>query len=167
MEFETRYRSPVRVHSNLGSPIKQLYTPVFDHDGNLNLVESGQEDLYAEIQSHKDSVDIHVLLQRYANGDSTALTRAQGSYGDFTEMPKTYAELLNNLIQGEKQFLELPVDVRAKFDHSFQNWLITAGSEEWCKAMGMDVASAASNASVSPSIESTAPTATPEGVENK
>lgn len=137
MNFQTRYRKPERYNSNLGSRVKQLYQAEYDKDGTLNLVESGKENLYDYIQSHKDSVDIHVLLQRYKNGDVTALTCAQGAFGDFTEMPKSYAELLNNLIKGESYFNELPVEVRAKFDHSFQKWLVSAGSDDWMQAMGM------------------------------
>uniref|UniRef100_A0AAU8AV11 Internal scaffolding protein n=1 Tax=Dulem virus 151 TaxID=3145628 RepID=A0AAU8AV11_9VIRU len=137
MNFETRYRKPRRFEANLGTPIKQLYQAEYDKDGTLNLIESGRENLYDYIQSHKDSVDIHVLLQRYKNGDISALTRAQGTFGDFTEMPTSYAELLNNLIRGEAYFNELPVEVRARFDHSFQKWLISAGSDDWMQAMGM------------------------------
>uniref|UniRef100_A0AAU8AV18 Internal scaffolding protein n=1 Tax=Dulem virus 140 TaxID=3145617 RepID=A0AAU8AV18_9VIRU len=137
MNFQTRYRIPEHFHSNLGSPVKQLYQAEYDKDGTLNLVESGRENLYDYIQSHKDSVDIHILLQRYKNGDVSALSRAQGTFGDFTEMPKSYAELLNNLIKGESYFNELPVEVRSKFDHSFQKWLVSAGSDQWMEAMGM------------------------------
>lgn len=38
-------------------------------------------------------------------------------------MPKTYAEMLNTLISAENQFNSLPLEERAKFDHSFEKWL--------------------------------------------
>lgn len=137
--FRTMYEPHERVVANLGSRIHKLYSPEFSKDGSMDLVESGQEDLYAFIQSHAASVDINVLLQQYKNGDPTALSRAQGAFGDFTQMPGTYAEMLNSVIKGEEYFMSLPVEVRAKFDHSFQKWLITAGQDQWYTDMGIQI----------------------------
>ena len=137
--FRTMYESHERVTANPGSRIHKLYSPEFSKDGSMDLVESGQEDLYAFIQSHAASVDINVLLQQYKNGDPTALSRAQGAFGDFTQMPGTYAEMLNSVIKGDEYFMSLPVEVRAKFDHSFQKWLITAGQDQWYADMGIQV----------------------------
>lgn len=123
--FRSPFGSHERVHKNLGNSEKVLFTSRVDEAGNIELVPSGKEDLYAFIQSHKDSCDIHVLLARYANGDPDALSRVQGAYGDFTEMPKTYAELLNAVIAGENMFNSLPVEVRAKFDHSLEKFMVT------------------------------------------
>lgn len=123
--FTTQFDPHPRVHQELGSGDRVLYTARLDEDGNVLLTESGKEDLYASIQSHKDSCDIHVLLQRYADGDVDALTRVQGSFGDFTSMPSSYAELLNALIAGESYFNSLDVETRAKFDHSFEKFMIS------------------------------------------
>lgn len=123
--FDTQFDAHPRVYQELGSGDRVLYTARLDEDGNVLLTESGREDLYASIQSHKDSCDIHVLLQRYADGDVDALTRVQGSFGDFTSMPSSYAELLNALIAGESYFNSLDVDTRAKFDHSFEKFMVS------------------------------------------
>lgn len=121
--FKTQFQSHQRVFKEQGSGVRQLYTSSIDEDGVLKLVPSGTDDLYASIQSHKDSCDIHVLLARYKNGDPEALSRVQGAYGDFTELPTSYAELLNMVIRGENLFNSLPVDVRAKFDHSLEKFI--------------------------------------------
>lgn len=121
--FRTQFQPHERVRSGHGDPIKILYTPEFDKKGVMNLVESGRENLYDFIQSHADSVDIHVILKRFQDGDASVLSRVQGAYGDFTQMPKTYAEMLNSLIAAENAFNALPVDERAKYGHSFQRWL--------------------------------------------
>lgn len=136
--FFTQYDEHPRVHQTLGSREKVLYTSKVLDDGTIDLIESGKEDLYGYIQSHKDSVDINVLLARYQNGDPTALARVQGSYGDFTQMPKTYAELLNAMIAGEQYFNSLPVETRAKFDHDFNKFM--AGMDDmpgWLEKMGI------------------------------
>lgn len=123
--FDTPFMSHARVYQEPGSGLRTLYTSRLDDDGNVELVEAGHDNLYASIQSHKDSCDIHVLLARYANGDVDALSKVQGSYGDFTQMPTTYAELLNSVIQGENYFNSLPVEIREKFEHSFEKFMVS------------------------------------------
>ena len=119
MQFETQFRKPARFLSNPGSPVKILYGPEFDEKGRMTLVEKGRENLYDFIQSFKESVDIHVLLKRFSNGETDVLSKIQGFYGDFTEFPRTYADLLNTVNEGEAFFNGLPVEVRSKFGHSF------------------------------------------------
>ena len=135
MEFRTQFQERRRVHAVCGSREKIVYSPVYDENGVLDLEPTGRENLYDYIQSHKDSVDIHKILQRFQQGDVSALTRVQGMYGDFTEMPKTYAEALNTVMSAEQQFNSLPVETRAKFGHSFSQWLAQLGSPQWLSAM--------------------------------
>lgn len=134
--FRTQYDPPVRFIQEPGSPIKTLYSPKFDDNGVMYLVESGKANLYQEIQSHADSVDIHVLLQRYAQGDTGVLARVQGAYGDFTQMPHTFAEALNTMIAAEQYFMGLPKDVRAKFNNSFQQFIAKMDNPSWASDVG-------------------------------
>lgn len=115
------------------------YVPHYAPDGTLTVKEVGKHDLYADIQSHADSVDLNNILARYANGDPSALNVRTGNYGDFVGMPKTYAELLNRTLDGERAFNQLPLDVREKFDFDFGKWLADAGSDDWCKNMGFEL----------------------------
>ncbi len=137
MEFRTQFMSHERVVARPGSRVKPVYSPVYDANGVLDLEQTGQENLYDYIQSHKDSVDIHKILQRFENGDVAALAKVQGMYGDFTDVPRTYAEALNAVISAETTFNGLPVEVRAKFNHSFSQFLAQAGSPQWLAAMGI------------------------------
>lgn len=132
--YDARQRGRFHPHSH-GERVKKLYAPEYDADGVLHLIENGTESLYDYIQSFKDSTDIHVLLTKYQNGDVSALSKAQGTYDDFTEMPKTYAEMLNSLIKGKDDFLKLPVEMRARFNHSFEEWISTYGSPAWLEKM--------------------------------
>lgn len=135
--FRTQYDEIESVYEHLGSRVKQMYAPKFNDSGVLYLEPAGKHDLYGEIQSHKDSVDIHVLLARYRNGDESALERIQGSYGDFTSMPKTFAEALNTMIAAEQYFKSLPVEVRAKFGHDFNQFIATMDSPSWYSDIGL------------------------------
>lgn len=138
--FDTPFTSHPRIYQEPGSGLRILYTSRLDDDGNVELVEAGHDNLYASIQSHKDSCDIHVLLARYANGDVDALSKVQGSYGDFTQMPTTYAELLNSVIQGENYFNSLPVETREKFEHSFEKFMVSMDNmPEFLEKLGYKV----------------------------
>lgn len=136
MIAKTQFDPHERKYSNVGDRYKVLYTPHFDDNGVMELVENGREDLYAYIQSHKDSCDIHVILDRFARGDMSVLSKRQGVYGDFTEMPSTYAEALNAMISAENYFNGLPVEIRARFGHSFQKFLVSMDKPGFAEAMG-------------------------------
>lgn len=156
--FRTQFTPRVRVESNVGSRIHTLFQGRVDANGSLELVESGYEDIYEQIQSHKDSCDIHLILQRYANGDVAALSKAQGVYGDFTEIPKTYADLLNAVISGEHYFNSLPVETRAQFDHSFYKFMASMDKPGFLETLGLVPApSVDSQSAPSPTVAETTP----------
>lgn len=119
----TQFHRRESVPTEPGSRIHQLRKPKFDKDGNFELVPAGEVNIYDEIQSHAESCDINVLMKRYQNGDAAALSKVQGAYFDATGMPKTYAEMLNVLIDAENTFNALPLEERQKFDCNFQKWL--------------------------------------------
>lgn len=135
--FVTQYRPRIRFISNGGQRERILYQPKFDENGVMDLVESGKEDLYDFIQSYAESVDIHVILARFQNGDIDALSRVQGAYGDFTNMPTSYAELLNRVNEGQSFFNSLPVDIRAKFNHNFAEFMAGMDKPDFLEKLGI------------------------------
>lgn len=137
IKFRNAFDPPARIHCNHGCGVVPKYHLEVGTDGSLDLVQDGTHDLYSSIQSHADSCNIHVILQRFANGDTAALTKVQGTYGDFTELPTTMAEVLQRSIDAQRIFSELPLDVRSKFDHDVNKFLATAGSQDWLDKMGM------------------------------
>lgn len=129
--FATQFtRQGERQLSNVGSGMEDTYKMHVDDDGKRELRKSGKYNLYAEIQSYKDSVSIDYILSRFVNGDETALSRAQGIYGDFTEMPKTMAELQQRIIDAEDLFYHLPLDIRAQYNHSPSEFYAQLDSEK-------------------------------------
>lgn len=124
--FRTQYDRQ-RIFANPGDPVHILYSPEFDSDGHMHLVETGRENISEYIQSHKDSTDINLLIQRFVKGDVSVLSRRQGMYGDFTQLPKNYADMLNKLNRAEEFFNALPVEERAKFNHSFAQFVSSLG----------------------------------------
>lgn len=135
--------------------LSSFFSGSYNERGQVELKEDGTEDIYAFIQSFAESTDIHSILRRYQNGEVDVLEKVQGFYGDITEMPKTYAEALQRIADSEKVFWSLPVDVRAKFGHSFSAFLAASNDTDFLDKLG-----------VKP-IEQTAPVPDVPAVENK
>lgn len=125
-----------RYYSNAGDPFVIKYFKTVDDKGFEVLKECGKENLYDEIQSHKDSVDIHVILARYAAGDVGALSKYQGMYGDFTKAPTSLVEVIQMVNEGERAFMDLPLSVREQFGNSLSRWLAEFGTDVWSEKMG-------------------------------
>lgn len=107
--------------------------------------------LYSEIQSHKESVDINCILERFERGDMNVLNRRTGIYLDVTDMPKSYAEMYQRIMDAEAHFKALPLDVREKFHHSPQEFFAAIGTDKWTDVFGQpaqknDVAAASVDA---------------------
>lgn len=126
---------PVKCES--GSPIHIQYDGFYDDFGRVKLREVGKINLYDEIQSHADSCDIHVIMARYKNGDVEALSQRQGFYGDILNMPKTYAEALNNMHELERQFYRMDPEVRDKFGNSFEQFLAASNQSDFLDRIGI------------------------------
>ena len=122
--------------SEKGSPIHDIYSPVVEKDGTISLIKSGEENTDDIIQSYLESTDISIIMENVKNGDLSGLNVARGMYGDFTNMPKTYAELLQLQIDAKNTFDKLPNDVRMKFDNDVNVFLASAGDKEWFEKLG-------------------------------
>nr|DAW56675.1 MAG TPA: Scaffold protein [Microviridae sp.] len=116
-----------RFVTDSGSPEYTVY--VADEDGNP--VPSGVRNLYDEIQSHREATELAVLLQRYMQGDETALNQLQGVYEDVTDYPRTFAELYQRVHDAEESFNSLPPDLRAIFEDSPVSFWQSMGTPEF------------------------------------
>lgn len=134
--FRTQY-DRIRVNTDPGKSEVNVYGARYDDDGHLIVTVTGKKDIYPEIQASALSCDINYLISRFAAGDATALSKVQGTYGDFTQFPRSYAELLNQVNRGSELFDSLPADVRARFDNSLGVFLQSAGSQEWMDKLGI------------------------------
>ena len=137
MNFKTQYDARERTVTNPGDPIHITYAGHYDEKGRVVLEESGRENIYDQIQSFAESCDIHVLMNRYLNGDVSALSQAQGQFLDVTDFPKTYAEMLNFVNDMEKSFMALPAQVRSEFGNSFSEYLAASGSPDFLERVGI------------------------------
>lgn len=120
-----------------GSPDKELFSAKVLPNGCIDVVPSGKECLQDKIESFRSQTDMAYILKQITLGNSDVLVRSVGQYGDFTEMPKSMAEAMQLQIDAEKEFYKLDLDTRSKFQNDFRQWLVSAGSPEWIKKMGI------------------------------
>lgn len=138
--FRTQYDRVQQV-SNSGERLAPTYSSKVSKDGVIDLVETGKVDLYEQIQSWRESCDIKVILQKYVNGDISALDQRPMFFGDFSDAPVSLSDYYQRLIDAEEAFNRLPVETRAKFNHSSSEFFTSMGSEKFNEIMGINTES--------------------------
>lgn len=144
----SRQMKPIRCYCDHGTREKKDYMPVYDKAGVWHLEEKKGHKVqtYLEIQSYADECDINVIMARYRNGETDVLSQIQGVYGDFSNVPTNYAEILNDTIKMEQIFLSLAPEVREKFNNSVEQFGASLGTKEWQDVMFPTQAAAAAEA---------------------
>lgn len=104
------YSESIKFDSAVGSPIRPLYKADLGKDGQIILKEDGIDHVYDTIQSYKSSVDINIIMQRYAAGDPYVLEQRIGQYGDFTSVPSSYMDVLNAVVDLRTRYEQTKMD---------------------------------------------------------
>lgn len=119
MKFRNQFTNDSDVFvSNPGSKIVAEYGLVTAEDGSSSVGVVGEKNLDAIIQSNKDTGNVALLVAKYNAGDTEALNRVKGVFGDFRNMPTTYAEMVSRLNECRSVFEALPVDIKEQFDNN-------------------------------------------------
>lgn len=121
---------------NPGKKEKIIKHGVVGADGVIRLVKDGVEDIQEKIQSYEPSTNIYNIINSLSQDNMLMYADQAGKFIDSTDMPKTYAEALQLVIDGQNAFMKLPLEVRQKFDNDFNKWFATAGSPEWMNKIG-------------------------------
>lgn len=137
MMFRNKYSDRKRFTCSCGSPDETSFKLKIDTDGSRSLVADGKVNMYAKIQSFAQECDINYLLTRFANGDASVLSKAQGVYGDFTSVPTSVQELQQRVVDAEKLFYQLPLEVREKFNHSPSMFYAQIGTDSFNSILGI------------------------------
>lgn len=105
-------------------------------DGIKNLVPSGKVNYQEIIDSYAESCDIDLIIQKFINGDTSVINPYSGVYGDFTNVPKTYAEMFDRVQICKNVFDSLPANVKEEFDNSYESFWSNFGNERFEKVFG-------------------------------
>lgn len=127
---------PKRKPNEPGNIMEPQYKERYDEEGRPYLEQVGEINTYEKIQSYKDEVDPMSILARYAAGDTTVMANP-GWYIDTSKMPANYIEWRNMMNEQKEKFEALPLEIRNKFNNSFDQWAATAGEQEWIEKMGI------------------------------
>ena len=132
MKFRNQFTNDSNVFtSNPGSKIVAEYGLTTSDDGVTTVGVVGEKNLDAIIQSNKDTGNVALLVAKYTAGDEEALNRVRGVYGDFRNMPTTYAEMVSRLNECRALFEALPVDIKEQFDNNPDVFWSEYGSERF------------------------------------
>lgn len=105
-----------------GDPLHPVQHGIIKDDGSIELVVDRLEDTDEIIDSYRQSTEIYNIMARIQSGDISLLNQKQGFYGDVTEMPKTYAEMLDLMHRGEEFFNKLPASVKEEYNNDFNQF---------------------------------------------
>lgn len=82
-------------------------------------------------QSFKAECDINTIMGKYERGQLIEhVNRYQGDYGDYTKVPQSYDEALNQVIEAKDMFMTLPAKLREKFDNDPAEFLAFVDNPE-------------------------------------
>lgn len=116
-------------HVECGSATKDTFVKVTQEDGENVLVKTGTFNQHDYIQSFASDVDVNKLVQRYANGDVTALGTPGGFYADVSGMPQNLAEVFSLNQRSRSFFDNLPEDLKKDFG-SYQEFMESFSSKD-------------------------------------
>lgn len=139
MEFYNRTNLPPKVGTPTGDKEATTYQTRIDENGHKITEAVGKTNIYDRIQSSLEETKIENIIKRFTEGDMTAFRTGEPIYADITAAPKNLMEAQNMIIKITDEFNSLPVEVRAKFDHSPEKYVAMYGNEEWAAAVGYEV----------------------------
>lgn len=93
------------------------------------------------VQADKDECDINTLVKRFGITGQMPLNMRPPMQGDFTGI-SDYQSALNALNDADEKFMELPADVRKRFDHdpgAFVEFCSDPGNVKELRELGLAV----------------------------
>lgn len=147
MEFRNKYDRK-EIFTCPGNEIEEEWELQVNEKGIKEPVKVGEIDVHKEINSHRDSVDLNMLIARFNSGDYEALNRRVATYFDATEMPTTLAEAYRIAENGKTFFDKLNPDIKEKFNNDYGQFLAMYGTDAFVKAFEKPVVE--KNADVAP-----------------
>ena len=135
MVFFSRSCRPAAVAVACGKGYAPQYEERIGSDGALHLVKVGQRDVHTFIQEGKERTLVYNILNRFSQGDISAIQRVKGYYADVTAMPKSLLEVHNFMKSLDSNFDSLPAEVKAKFGNSSTEFMKSVENGELTKIL--------------------------------
>lgn len=99
-------------------PVIPFIRAPFNYDRDSASAESGLlcEDVSLAVQSERDDCDINVIMERFGHGVPLPGSLRIPTYGDFTGV-SDYRSALDLISAADDSFMQLPADVRSRFQN--------------------------------------------------
>lgn len=99
-------------------PVIPFIRSPFNYDRDSASAESGLlcEDVSLAVQSERDDCDINNIMERFGHGVPLPESLSVPSYGDFTGV-SDYRSALELISGASESFMQLPADVRSRFQN--------------------------------------------------
>lgn len=109
------------------SKVKQIVRGYMDYDTDARSNETALEckDVSLAVQSQADEADINTIVRNFGLTGKVPENPRVPSFGDFSEV-FDYQSAMNAIIEVNSGFMELPAEVRARFDNDPQKLLLFA-----------------------------------------
>lgn len=134
--YYSREKRPERSYAPTGDGTEPKMEMKIDEFGHKELVQVGTTNLYDKIQLSADDCNIENILARAGQGDLTAFTGSK-IYADVTDAPKNLADAQRKIQAIQNEFNSLPIEVRAKYNHSVSEYVAAYGTEDWALNLGL------------------------------
>lgn len=122
-----------------GNRFHEIFVGRYRTDGSIELVLSDVVDIKQEINSHRAECDMSYILSLLNAGDTSVLNTAKPMYGDFTQFPTSYADILNLYNDCQSNFGKLSPDVRNAYGNDMYKFFCDIGSDNWCNLMHVTI----------------------------
>ena len=123
-----------------GESVRRTYLWEHNEKGEKVLRLDQIIDQQAEIDSYLEETKIENIVRRASIDPDIAARIAPdlgGGIQDFTEAPKTLAELQNIMLRAEQIWEEVPKEIKLKFDNDVDKFVASFGTVEWAKNLGI------------------------------
>lgn len=134
--YYSRNKRRERTYAPTGDGTEPKMEMKIDEYGHKELEQVGTTNLYEKIQLSAEDCNIENILARAGQGDLSAFTGSK-IYADVTDQPKNLADAQRKIQAIQNEFNSLPIEVRAKYNHSVSEYVAAYGSEEWAINLGL------------------------------
>lgn len=135
-KFLTAYGDRKKTSTPTGTMFEPKYEYKINRLGQKKLEVVGEINIYEEIQSYAEESKLENILARCIAGDTSVL-RPDGIYADITNMPHNLLEARQSMQNLENTWNNLPVEIRAKYNHSVDEFIGKSHTTEWQRDMGL------------------------------
>lgn len=140
MATKTTFKTAYGEREAWATPSGEMVLPTYEHKineyGEKHLEQTGEKNIYAEIQTYLEESKIENAINRVIAGDVSAL-RPDGNYIDCTTMPKNLMEAQQIIQDMSNIWQKLPIELRSKYNHSVEEFVAASGSKKWLEDMGL------------------------------